>query len=223
MALRFATKSDADSVARLLVQLYQTEAPIMIGERPEPYATLIRHCLLIDDAAALRNCYVMEHDGTVVALGGVATREMPRRNLVYDGMIRDAVRSVGLTATARWLWGRGRLMAALLAELEEPEAQLHSIVVDNTSRRRGLGAQMLQFLEHEAAELGKSTSVLHVLNGNPAEHFYKRYGYEVRDAASESRSRLAYPGVVMVRPLERHARPAASEASGRLLRGAQHR
>lgn len=202
MRFRPAIADDAESIARLLVQLYQTEAPGMVGNDPERCARLTQRTLMADGAAALRNSYVIEHDGTVVAFGAVATREMPRRRLVSGGMIRDALRLIGPHGTARWLYGLARLLAAVLAELAEDEAQLHSIVVDRSARGLGLGEQMLKALERQAARLGKDVSVLHVLNGNTAEAFYEKHRYQVRHAADQVRSRLAYPGVVMTRRLE---------------------
>jgi ribosomal protein S18 acetylase RimI-like enzyme len=83
------------------------------------------------------------------------------------------------------------------------EAQIHSLVVDETRRGEGLGGVILGHLEEEAIGLGKRRAVLQVIASNAnARAFYRSAGYSEAELRRGSvRDRLAYTSVIMRREL----------------------
>jgi GNAT superfamily N-acetyltransferase len=149
MECRPATRADTWAVARLLVQLYEAEAPGLLTGDPEH--------------AALRISRALEHDGGPAPLG------------TYYLLTRgDVALGVGAVATAecpvRGLWGPG--------PTDPADALLHSMVVDRGVRRTGVGTHLLRSLEDQAARRGKRNLLLYLRSGNPAELFYERFGYQ---------------------------------------------
>ncbi|WP_026425587.1 GNAT family N-acetyltransferase [Actinokineospora inagensis] len=195
-----ADSRDVPRIAGMLTQLYREEAPGMINGDTEPNELLVHRALREQAPAAIEGMVVVEDAGTPVAIGAIATRQHPRVNLWYDTIAADARDLLGPRDGTRFLNGMRRLMGALITPLAAGEAQLHSIVVDREARQLGAGAHVVAVLEEKARLAGKDSATLQVLNGNPAQHFYAKLGYEVThvDAPTDNGP---YPSITMTKPL----------------------
>jgi len=72
---------DAGTVARLLTQLYEVEAPGMIDGDRDDCAKIVERAVLETAPDSLRSTYLLVDDGEPVAMGAVATAGLPRRRL----------------------------------------------------------------------------------------------------------------------------------------------
>jgi GNAT superfamily N-acetyltransferase len=216
MEYRAATRHDAWHVARLLIQLYEVEAPGMLTGDLEFSALIVRRALEHNDCSALLGAYYLQTlDDRPTGIGAVATAESPRRALWYPNLPTDARRLLGVRSGRAFVRGLKKLMGALVNPIREHEAMLHSIVIDRDVRRHGIGAHLLRVLEEEAGRREKVSSVLYVLNGNPAEQFYERFGYHTIRVTDGSRwgKKAAYPSIAMRKPLLRRAPSVLARAS----------
>jgi ribosomal protein S18 acetylase RimI-like enzyme len=112
--------------------------------------------------------------------------------------------------------GAARGLLTIADPPEQDEGQIHSIVVDETRRGKGLGGVILRYLEEDAIGLGKRRAILQVITSNVAARaFYRSAGYsEAELRRGFPRDRLAYPSVLMGKKLatvDSQARPTGFE------------
>lgn len=79
--------------------------------------------------------------------------------------------------------GAPTLVGTVQVVLAEPENQPHrgdvaKMLVHRSSRRRGLGAELMQAAEQCAREAGRTLLVLDTVTGGDAERLYARLGWE---------------------------------------------
>jgi GNAT superfamily N-acetyltransferase len=77
---------------------------------------------------------------------------------------------------------RGRLVGTVQVLLKQPENQPHradvaKMLVHPDARRRGIGAQLMRFVEEAARSAGKTLLVLDTTTGGDAERLYERMGW----------------------------------------------
>jgi ribosomal protein S18 acetylase RimI-like enzyme len=197
--LREATTGDIGALSRLLVQLYAHELPGMLKGRVEAQVELARRLL---QSAPLGRRYVLERAGAVVGMGSVATHDEPRPETPPRVLLQAPVVMGPLNGI--WsIFGAARGLLTIAEPPERDEAQIHSVVVDQTRRGEGLGGAILRHLEEDAVRLGKRRAVLQVITSNVgARAFYRSAGYsEAELRRGLPRDRLAYPSVLMRKEL----------------------
>jgi ribosomal protein S18 acetylase RimI-like enzyme len=197
--LREATSGDIGALGRLLVQLYAHELPGMLRGRVEAQVELARRLLR---SAPLGRRYVLERGGEVVGMGCLATRDQPRPEIPPRVLLQAPV-VMGLVNGVWTMLGAARGLLTIADPPEHDEGQIHSVVVDERYRGEGLGGVILRHLEEDAIGLGKRRGVLQVITSNiGARAFYRSAGYsEAELRRGLPRDRLAYPSVLMRKPL----------------------
>jgi ribosomal protein S18 acetylase RimI-like enzyme len=153
-------------------------------------------------SAPLGRRYVLERRGEIVGMGGLATHDEPRPETPLRVLLQAPV----VMGPVNGIWtilGAARGLLTIADPPEHDEAQIHSVVVDETRRGEGLGGVILRHLEEEAIGLGKRRAVLQVITSNVgARAFYRSAGYsEAELRRGLVRDRLAYPSVLMRREL----------------------
>jgi ribosomal protein S18 acetylase RimI-like enzyme len=197
--LREATTGDIGALSRLLVQLYAHELPGMLRGKVEAQVELARRLL---HSAPLGRRYVLERAGEVVGMGSLATRDAPRPETPPRVLLQAPV-VMGPANGLRSMLGAARGLLTIADPPEHDEGQIHSVVVDQRSRGKGLGGVILRHLEQDAIGLGKRRAVLQVITSNVgARAFYRSAGYsETELRHGLPRDRLAYASVLMRREL----------------------
>jgi ribosomal protein S18 acetylase RimI-like enzyme len=197
--LRRARTGDIGALSRLLVQLYAHELPGMlrgnVEAQVEPASRLLR-------SAPLGRRYVLERAGEVVGMGCLATHDEPRPDTPPRVLLQAPV----VMGPLNGIWsilGAARGLLTIADPPERDERQIHSVVVDQTCRGKGLGGVILRHLEQDAIGLGKRRAVLQVITSNvTARSFYRSAGYsEAELRRGLPRDRLAYPSMLMRKQL----------------------
>jgi ribosomal protein S18 acetylase RimI-like enzyme len=197
--LRTATTSNIGALSRLLVQLYAQELPGMLRGEVEAQVELASRLLR---SAPLGRRYVLERAGEVVGMGCLATHDEPRPETPARVLLQAPV----VMGPLNGFWsilGAARGLLTIADPPEHDEGQIHSVVVDEKYRGKGLGGVILRHLEEDAIGLGKRRAVLQVITSNAtARAFYRSAGYsEAELRRGSARDRVAYPSVLMRREL----------------------
>jgi ribosomal protein S18 acetylase RimI-like enzyme len=198
-SLRRASTGDFGALSRLLVQLYAHELPGMLRGKVEAQVELARRLLR---SAPLGRRYVLERAGEIVGMGSLATHDDPRPETPARVLLQAPVVMGPLNGV--WsILGAARGLLTIADPPEHDEGQIHSVVVDESCRGRGLGGVILRHLEEDAIALGKRRAVLQVITSNVgARAFYRSAGYsEAELRRGPARDRLAYQSVLMRREL----------------------
>ena len=197
--VREATAGDLGPLSRLLVQLYAYELPGMLRGRVEGQVALARRLL---ESAPLGRRYVVERAGEVVGMGSLATHDDPRPETPPTVLLRAPV----VMGPVNGVWsilGAARGLLTIADPPEQDEGQIHSVVVDEKCRGKGLGGVILRHLEQDAIGLGKRRAVLQVITSSlSARAFYRSAGYaEAALRRGLPRDRVAYASVLMRKQL----------------------
>jgi ribosomal protein S18 acetylase RimI-like enzyme len=199
--LRRATTDDIGALSRLLVQLYAHELPGMLTGKVEAQVELASRLLR---SAPLGRRYVLERGDEVVGMGCLATHDEPRPETPPQVLLQAPV-VMGPLNGIRSIVGAARGLLTIADPPEHEQGQIHSLVVDEAYRGKGLGGVILRHLEQEAIGLGMRRAILQVIAANAsARAFYRSAGYsEAALRRGWARDRLAYPSVLMRRELAR--------------------
>jgi GNAT superfamily N-acetyltransferase len=176
--VRRAEPADAGAVARLFVQLYRAELPALVAGGDAGTAAFLERHLLAQGAARLHGLHVAEREGAVVALAGLNSARDPRPPVGRPDMLRDLVACLGRSGTARLVVPIVRNALSRVAENDPDGAYVHSVVVDEEARGTGAGALLVGALEAKAAARGCGSTLVQVMDGNPAIGFWLARGYE---------------------------------------------
>lgn len=68
--------------------------------------------------------------------------------------------------------------------VEPDECYIEHVVVAADCRGQGVGTKLLEWSEKRALELGAKKLTLGVVNGNPAQRLYERFGFQVKEVAT---------------------------------------
>lgn len=198
--LREARRGDVEALSGLLVQLYAHELPDMLKGSVQAQVQLARAIL---SAAPLGSRYVLERDGEILGTGSLATQEQPRPKTAVRTLLRAPL-VVGPVAGVRTIVGGARGLLTIADPPERDEGQVHSVVVDRTYRRHGLGSLILTALEAEALRREKRRAALQVITSNTAARaFYRSAGYiEYELDRSLLRRAVTFPSLIMRKELQ---------------------
>lgn len=203
ITLRPAQADDCPALARLLVQLCHAETPGALGG---PIAAQRALLLALLERGGLGGwagrTMALGRDGEVLGTAGLHLPGQTQPGIIPSGTLRLARRTLG-TANALRLFGS--ILRTLLSSdsaLPAQTAYIHSLVVDEQARRRGVARALLGELERTAAERGLRAVQLRVVLGNhSARQLYLRQGYRVAARTPAWLAPLTIPTELMVKPL----------------------
>lgn len=154
MSIRPAEIRDAPAIANLIAELWNAELPQLLVAGKEKTAQFMERQLLAERARRLRNHFVGECDGRIVALGAIATLDDPRPDTYRKGMIRDLVDIVGVKQTLKLAPAVLQIMISTVKEERPRFAYLYNIVITPGRQKAGYGEQLFWHLEREAIARG---------------------------------------------------------------------
>ncbi len=203
ITFRRATRDDFPAIAALLVQLYAVELPGALVEPRSRYAPLLQWTLEAKDEQGLRDRFVVcGADGTVVASAALERPAGVRYDRAPNGTIKRALALLGYGATAKLLKVVAQSMIGVQRPTMPDAVGLHSVIVDQAQRGRGIGIVLMREMEREAASLGYAAMWLQVLASNqPARALYQRVGYEVVWLSPQWAGAISWPTHIMRKSL----------------------
>lgn len=202
LALRPANRADVPVLARLLVQLYHAELPGTLRGPADGQHALLAYTLERGSASLFRRYVAVDQHDKPLATASFRLARDRVVNVVPSGTMRQAFRQLGAGNALR-------LFALLLSSAFTPDitlppdgAYLHSIVVEQEQRGRGVGAWLVGAVEELARAEGARTVYLRVVVGNgSARRLYERLGYRVVSRTPPLISTVAVATDLMVRSI----------------------
>jgi len=210
ISLRPAQPADCQSLARLLVQLYHAETPGALRGPAESQHAFVYAMLQRGGLGGWSGRYMaLGPDGSVVGTAGLHLPGQIQPGVVPSGTLRLARRLLGTANALRLFGSMLRSLFSSDTALPPLTAYIHSVVVDERARGRGVGQALLAELERIAAERGMRAVQLRVIVGNtPAQRLYLRQGYRTVGRTPAWLAWLTFPTELMVKLL-----PAAAPES----------
>ncbi len=169
---------DLPQVAELLVQLYHEEAPGMLPGWRQAECNLLSSLLYASKKIILKTSYVIKESERVVAYAAFAPASLPRHSSFTVNLVIRSCSELGFENGIRYLMEYIKLTHVVCAPLSYGTGQLHSLVVDRSSRGKGYGRALCNHIEL-VARRQHDTLLIYVLYGNAVTDFYSRLGYEL--------------------------------------------
>ncbi|NTV63884.1 MAG: GNAT family N-acetyltransferase [Oscillochloris sp.] len=203
LVIRPAEHQDLPQIAKLLVQLYASELPGALVGPHQAQQALLLFVLNAYGGQGLRRRYVLvDHADSVQATAAIQLPDEPTFERAPKGTIRQALTCLGLRNTAQLLLVVIRSMLVAPHQRPPNSALLHSLVVDERQRGKGLGSMMMDKLEAEVRTANYQTATLQVLDSNQtAYQLYRRRGYQVFWSSPAYLHALTWPTHLMHKPL----------------------
>lgn len=199
LTLRPAAPADAEDLARLMVQLHQTEVPGVLRGPVEPQVRLFQALMAHELAGGSHWRYLADSaDGRAVASASLRLAGDPGVAEPPPGITLTALRTIGPANSLRMLASALRTSLFNETVLGAGQCYIYSVVVGAAHRRRGLGLALMEGVEAQARALGAHSALLRVVVGNtPAKQLYKRLGYRVIGRTPAWADWLTYPTELM--------------------------
>ncbi len=199
VTLREAQADDCAALADLLVQLYHAEMPGVLRGTPEGQRAFVHALLSVGGLGGWAGRWmVYDTGGALVGTTGMYLPGEPQSVSVPPGIFLIAWRTLGPANALLMLANMVRAVFAGGAGLPPSTAYIHSVVVDQRARGRGIGQALLAELERHAAERGARAIQLRVIVGNaPARRLYLRQGYRVVGRTPRWLAPLTFPTETM--------------------------
>ncbi len=174
MLVRTGTPADLPAIGALLAEGFADKFGRIFGATDRVPAVLAGFTG-VRLRSGLVMLFVAEQDRQAV---GVLEIALGRERLSDRWeQLQIALRELGTLATLRSLIG-----VALLLDADEDSGELAYIgelAVTASQRRQGIGAALISHAAAWAKECGKCGLSLHVAEGNPAQRFYERMGFQL--------------------------------------------
>ena len=182
LALRGATRADADRVAEIVAGDPSQEMIGLCGDRERARAfgmALARSGVLEGGVQTV----VGELDGRIVAI--LQTTDGIGDVRITRAAVAIALRVFGPLGVLRLL-SRGRARARV--DIRPPADALHifELHVASDVRGRGIGGEVLRFAEEQARARGRSLLSLTTTTSNPARRLYERSGFRVVETRTDA-------------------------------------
>lgn len=182
LLLRKATLDDVDTLAAMLVDLYEAELPGALRGAVEKRCALLAFTLRADRGAGLVGRHVVVADGRPTATFSLRFRADTAAPLAPAGTLRHGLALFGPWETARMLGTLARTIFTPAPLLGGDDALLSSVVVIAGARRSGVGERSVAFAEAAARARGCSAVRLQVLASNEAaRRFWTSLGYRTTE------------------------------------------
>jgi GNAT superfamily N-acetyltransferase len=176
LTIREAEPRDAEAIADLYVQLWETELPMLLaGGKPGTKKFLVRH-MLAEDGRRLRNNYVGEHQGEVVAVYGASTKDDPRPGFGRPGVVRDIVDSVGIAAVPKLIWPLIQNLVTPATDEWPGTLYMSNLVIATKHRKDGFGVTLFRHFYELALARGCDRIAGQVMDPR-AEAFYEHMSH----------------------------------------------
>ncbi|HEU4327531.1 MAG TPA: GNAT family N-acetyltransferase [Roseiflexaceae bacterium] len=203
VTLRPAQADDCAALADLLVQLYHAEMPGVLRGTPEGQRAFVSALLSVGGLGGWTGrSMVYDSDGALVGTAGMYLPGEPQIISVPPGIFLLAWRSLGPANALVMITSMARAVFSGGSGLPPSTAYIHSVVVDQRARGRGVGQALLAELERSAAERGARAVQLRVIVGNePARRLYLRQGYRVVGRTPRWIAPLTFPTETMHKTL----------------------
>lgn len=176
VTIRPATAADVDRIAQLIHNVPTAETAALVGDLGRARAFGIGLVELDRIPNPDKPTVVAERDGAIVGVVQY-TVDRPGSPITLEH-VRLVFRIAG-----PWRFVRGirRAMARVRVDLPVPPGTFYiaEIHVDPEQRGQGIGGQLLDWVDQEAARLGREHLSLVTYAGNPARRLYERHGYVV--------------------------------------------
>jgi GNAT superfamily N-acetyltransferase len=194
LAIRPAEKGDAAKIAGLYVQLWQTELPgLLAGGEPGTRRFLERH-LLAEDGRRLRDNFVGECEGEIVAIYGVSTKDDPRPSFWRPGVIRDILECVGPAKAPKLVWPIFQNLVTGAGEEWPGTLYVSNLVIKREYREYGFGVQIFGRYLEQAQKRGCDRIAGQVMDPRAVafyQHMATIFPVEARSDGPRPRGRLA--------------------------------
>ena len=179
-SIRPATQADISALSRLVIQLYAAELPGALTGPIDGQEALFRFTLEANGESALKNRYVLcGKNRDILGTGMIQFSDEPTFERAPDGTVSRAFRLLGMPATLKLFATVARSLIGVQKHGDTNSALIHSVVVDETLRGKGVGVQLMTHLEEKIREHGVKRSRIQVLEDNiAAVPFYKKLGYK---------------------------------------------
>lgn len=201
--IRPARAEDIPTLARLIIDLYQSELPGALTGPQSAQEELMRFTLETNGPKALVNRYMLcAADGQPLGTGMLEFPGEPAFERAPDGTIAASFRVMGVGPTLTLLGTVARSLLGVYKHADPHSALLHSVVIQASSRSQGAGQALVAGLEDKIREHGLPRARLQVLGSNlGAQRFYARLGYREVWRLSGWRAALSWPSLVMQKDL----------------------
>lgn len=179
-SIRPAVQADASALSRLVTQLYAAELPGALTGPIEGQEALFRFTLEANGENALKNRHVMgDENGNILATGMIQFSDEPTFERAPNGTVSNAFRLLGTPAALKLFLTVARSLIGVQQHKDMESALIHSVVVEQSLRGKGVGVQLMTHLEERIREHGVKKSRLQVLEDNTAAVlFYQKLGYK---------------------------------------------
>jgi len=172
--VRMGTPADLPAVGALLAEGFADKFGRIFGPSDRVPAVLAGFTG-VRLRSGLAMLFVAEEDGEVVGVLDIALGHERLSDRWEE--LQIALREIGAVATLRSLIG-----VTLLLDTNEDASELayiSELAVTASQRRQGIGAALVSHAAAWAQECGKRGLSLHVADGNPAQRFYARMGFQL--------------------------------------------
>lgn len=181
VTLRPATATDAEALAALVVQLYQSEVPDGMRGPRAGQQRLFRYLIEHELAGGICGRFLaLDEAGEAVGTASLRLAGDPTLFHLPPRLLSCALSAVGPVDTLRLAATMLRGSLSVETPLRRDEGFIYSVVVAEAQRGRGVGAVMMALLEDVARQAGVHAALLRVIVNNArARAFYLRQGYQV--------------------------------------------
>jgi len=199
ITVRPATRADFPAIARLLIQLYSVELPGALRGPDAGQQRLLEFTLQAKQDQGLQGRYVAcDKKGDILATATLEYPGVPPYDRAPDGTLGQALSLLGHRATLRLL----SVVAQSLVRVPRPRTPdivwLHSVVVDEHQRGRGIGQTIMRTVEEQASAAGYRAAWLQVLARNqPARQLYQRLDYAEAWSTPRWQQTITWPSLLM--------------------------
>lgn len=212
LEIRPARKEDADDIAWLYVQLWETELPMLMVAPGDATQEFLKRQMLAEDGRRLHDNFVGVFNGEVVAVYGLSTKDEPRPSFWRPGVVRDIVDCAGVSATLKLIWPIVRNVVTISADEWPGTLYMSNLVIKKDYRRYGFGEQLFRHFAETAIERGYDRIAGQVMDANAIAfyHHMNGPGLDIQEDGPVPRSALArriggIESVIMWSPVRRRA------------------
>jgi ribosomal protein S18 acetylase RimI-like enzyme len=199
-----ASMNQADALAALMVQLYNSELKGGLRGSPAGQRALLRYFIERAGNEGLWGRYLaIDTTGALVGTVSLRLHSDSEFGTIPSGAVRVAIRELGLWNTLQLFGTMFRAMFTPATVLTPRSAYIYSVVIDEQRRGQGLGRSLMGAIEQLAYSRGVRRCTLRILVDNHgARRLYTSLGYRVIERSPRWMDWLTFPTELMAKTLE---------------------